>query len=210
MSCSVCGTESSSFFISIGDKMICTMCKMLRKTTKKTQYQDPPVFVRYICMTHNCGTYSAQNMYGRHYIEKECVIREERTLGIIKPATFGGKNGDISRRWFLGINEFDRLKNNLDNYIKFIHIKRDLHTNKVNFVEKKYYYKHLRFINTSVKKDKKSFDNKFNYLLRNINRYMSNVFIENKKDLKEIKDRDKDNYYKLVLNSFKQKVDKNE
>ncbi len=57
----------------------------------------------------------------------DCDMYIEQTLGVLKPKTFGGLNGDISRKHFQnGINEFVRLTNNAKNYIKFMAIGRQL------------------------------------------------------------------------------------
>jgi len=51
----------------------------------------------------------------------------EQTLGVLKPKTFGGLNGDISRKHFMPqVNEFIRLSNNAKNYVKFKAIERQL------------------------------------------------------------------------------------
>jgi len=63
----------------------------------------------------------------RSHEMSDCDIYFEQTLGILKPKTFGGLNGDISRKHFqTKINEFIRLNNNSKNYIKFKAIERQL------------------------------------------------------------------------------------
>ncbi len=57
----------------------------------------------------------------------DCEMYIEQTLGILKPKTFGGMNGDISRKHFQNeVNEFVRLQNNSKNYVKFMAIGRQL------------------------------------------------------------------------------------
>ena len=57
----------------------------------------------------------------------DCGMYVEQTLGVLKPKTFGGMNGDISRKHFRKeINEFIRLQNNSKNYVKFMAIGRQL------------------------------------------------------------------------------------
>ncbi len=57
----------------------------------------------------------------------DCEMYVEQTLGVLKPKTFGGMNGDISRKHFRKeINEFIRLQNNSKNYVKFMAIGRQL------------------------------------------------------------------------------------
>ena len=57
----------------------------------------------------------------------DCDIYLEQTLGVLHPKTFGGRNGDISRKHFQnGVNEFVRLTENSKNYIKFKAIERQI------------------------------------------------------------------------------------
>ena len=64
---------------------------------------------------------------GRAHEMFDCDIYLEQTLGVLKPKTFGGFNGDISRKHFQSkINEFVRLNNNAKNYIKFKAIERQI------------------------------------------------------------------------------------
>jgi len=57
-----------------------------------------PIFTRWICRKHNCGSYNFNNL-GRHEMPW-CDIVTEDTAGIIRPKTFGGYNGDVSRHYF--------------------------------------------------------------------------------------------------------------
>ena len=53
------------------------------------------MFSRWRCLTHYCGSYNF-NQLGRHSING-CDIVKENTVGIIKPKTYGGFNGDLGR-----------------------------------------------------------------------------------------------------------------
>lgn len=55
------------------------------------------LFGRWRCITHDAGSYN-YNQLLRHEIDS-CDIITEYTVGIVKPKTFGGFNGDISRQY---------------------------------------------------------------------------------------------------------------
>ena len=81
-------------------------------------------------MTHNCGTYNLTYMETAHAMP-DCDIIFEQTLGVVKPKTFGGRNGDISRVYFQkGCNEFARLTQNAKNYLRFKTIARQISLSK--------------------------------------------------------------------------------
>lgn len=124
LGCKDCGNTSSPFFIVIGDKAICIDCKNSNKGKVKMPSVQR-VFTRYVCKTHNCGSYSVSNMFFKHEIFGVCFIVEEQTLGISRPATYGGLNGDISRKYFLKPKLLPRLLDNLDNYVIFENLKRN-------------------------------------------------------------------------------------
>lgn len=67
-----------------------------------------PIFTRWRCLTHNCGSYNFNNL-NRHETST-CDIISEQTVGVIKPKTFGGYNGDLSRKFLKDWNENLRLK----------------------------------------------------------------------------------------------------
>ena len=115
--CQECGSTTSPFFIVIGDKAICQPCA--DKVPKKNgKIQAPRIFIRYVCKTHNVGTYNPNTMSQRHEMP-DCDIVKEETLGIIRPATYGGVNGDISRVHFQKPREVPRLMDNVNNYFKY-------------------------------------------------------------------------------------------
>lgn len=177
--CVVCGETSSSFFIVLGPHAICSECKDKKGTKKIPQFQKPPTFVRYICETHHCGTYNVNLMMFKH-IMKDCIIKEQETLGIIRPATFGGYNGDISRKFFLGLNEMDRLITNLANYKRFVIIRFKLDNarftnNKRSYTGVKYYNKHLRFIVDEEYIDHHRCDELFKRLKFNLDLYIQSL-----------------------------------
>lgn len=103
---------------------------------------------RAICLTHNCGTYNLTFMATAHEMDG-CEVYHEQTLGVLKPKTFGGLNGDISRKHFqTGVNEFARLSVNAKNYIKFKAIERQIAMSKkmhiqINDTDRKFYRKNF-------------------------------------------------------------------
>ena len=204
--CVLCGKSTSSFFISIGTVMICQECKTTTKG-KIPQFQKPRVFTRYICLTHKCGTYSVGKMMIGHEM-KDCYIVTKETLGIVKPATYGGINGDIGRGQFLGVNDMDRLLTNLKNYKKFtyIHLKlrRPMSLTKVSFHSRKYYRKHLRYLNIVSEIDYHKNDELFKKLKFNLN-----VFIQmtRKKYRPVMTQKERSNlYYKDLIKNFTKQV----
>jgi hypothetical protein len=66
------------------------------------------MFNRWRCITHECGSYNFNTLL-RHEINS-CNIVIERTCGIIKPKTFGGYNGDLSRGYIPEYREQIREK----------------------------------------------------------------------------------------------------
>lgn len=154
ISCVTCGSANAPQFISLGNKMICKGCasKKDKETKKKVgeiRNSLPRIFTRAICLTHNCGTYNLTYMSRAHEME-DCDIYFEQTLGVMEPKTFGGLNGDISRKVFLGkVNEFVRLNQNAKNYVKFKAIERQIALSKssnikVSFEDRKFYAKHFQ------------------------------------------------------------------
>jgi len=103
VTCIQCGnSEAKQYFVISGtsDK-VCGSC-----FNKDDPIQTGPVvkkihlriFTRWRCLTHNCGSYSTGNF--THHVWDECEIVYEDTVGIVKPKTFGGFNGDVSRKHF--------------------------------------------------------------------------------------------------------------
>lgn len=80
---------------------------------------------------------------------RDCDMYIEQTLGVLHPKTFGGLNGDISRKHFQPeVNEFIRLTNNAKNYIKFMAIGRQLafakrSSLKISLQDMKFYKKNF-------------------------------------------------------------------
>lgn len=66
------------------------------------------VFNRWTCVTHSCGSYNPSNL-GRHEIPS-CEIVYTETVGVVKPKTWGGFNGDVSRKFLKEWNDYNREK----------------------------------------------------------------------------------------------------
>jgi len=140
---------------------------------------------------------------------KECVIIAQRTLGIIRPATYGGYNGDIGRRYFLGLNEMDRLRINLANYKQFARIHLRLGRGKISYSDRKYYNKHMRFLNLNIKKDYHKHDSMFLKLKFNLDVYIQSMVPKFRQSKISIEER-KNLYYKDLMDNFKLQVIKND
>jgi len=54
-------------------------------------------------VVHDCGSYSFTNLW-RHEIPS-CILSIEETVGIVRPKTYGGFNGDVSKHY---LPEFQR------------------------------------------------------------------------------------------------------
>lgn len=201
MVCGVCEETTSSFFIAIGDKLICNKCKNNHKSINKAMPQRPREFTRYLCDTHNVGTYNINNLY-KHEM-KDCELRSETTLGIIRPATFGGMNGDISRKYFLGINEMDRLRMNLNNYVRFVYIhgRRMRGGKKISYADKKYYNKHMGFISAIVYPDFLKNNELFKRLMFHLSLYNQTVNEKIRQSNLSSDDRNK-MYYSDLMSNF--------
>ncbi len=202
--CSVCGNTTSSFFMVLGINSICSDCKNKHKSKRIEKLQKPPIFIRYICKTHDCGTYGVTNMMFRHAM-KSCDIVTQQTLGIIRPATYGGHNGDIGRRYFLGINEMNRLEINLANYKKFARIHSRLNRGKVSYSDRKYYNKHVKFLNLRVEKNYHKLDEAFLKLKFNLDVYIQSIiprFMQSRISTEERNSL----YYKDLMTNFKLQV----
>jgi len=205
--CSMCNETTSSFFIAVGDKIICNKCKDSKKSNRSPQMQKPRIFVRYICKTHECGTYNVNVMYNKHAIDS-CVIVTQETLGIVNPATFGGFNGDISRKFFLGVNEMLRLKINLRNYGKFMYIHYRFRSTRLTYMDRKYYMKHLSFMKIKENPDFHKFDEVFKKLKFNVNTFIGSVA---KRDYKPYLSKEERNklYYSKLMKTFNMQLVKN-
>lgn len=146
-------------------------------------------------------------MYNSHYM-KDCIVVEQVTLGIIRPATFGGMNGDISRKYFLGVNEMARLITNLANYKRFafIHIKlRSGYNRRISYHDKKYYNKHRRYINLLWEIDYHKNDEYLKKLKFNLNVFISSLPKRYRPSMISQKERS-NLYYKDLMKNFAAQV----
>lgn len=202
LECETCGNTTSLFFIQIGNVSLCLSCGKKKNKVAIVNKQKPREFYKYICITHNCSTYSIMNM-NRHEMN-DCEIESVITLGVEKPKTTGGHNGDIGRIWFLGINEIDRLMHQLGNYRKFVLIRNKLKYQKtfdnqgkrknVWVQDLKYYTKHKGFL---VRDVRIKVDNlKIDTLNAKIRKYSDYQFPQ-KRDV------GKSDFYTTMMNNFK-------
>lgn len=103
MKCGTCGETSSPAFIAVGDACICHECAMKHKggdITKKVESSIPTqTFLQYVCKTHNCGTPKSSQYMKHDMADCEWIMRELPMWH--EPKTFGGHNGDISRKFYV-------------------------------------------------------------------------------------------------------------
>jgi len=90
-------TDSQKFYLISPNKFKCGDCYTVHKSPG-IEKQHLPLFERWVCLIHNCGSYNF-NTLSRHEMPW-CEIVKETTVGIIKPKTFGGVNGNITRHYF--------------------------------------------------------------------------------------------------------------
>ena len=74
------------------------------------------MFNRWICITHDCGSYKFKNLVD-HEIPS-CEIITVQTVGVIKPKTWGGFNGDVSRKYIPEWINFHREKQMQENALE--------------------------------------------------------------------------------------------
>ncbi len=60
--------------------------------------QHGRLFNRWRCTEHNVNAYDFNQLH-RHCIDEICNIITEQTVGVIKPKSFGGYHGDLSRKF---------------------------------------------------------------------------------------------------------------
>ena len=107
--CSKCETdkptgEKKSYFLVNGTSYICRTCLGLQESNHGAKKPHKPIFPRWRCNVHKCGSYNF-NMLIRHETPW-CEISTEHTVGVVKPKTFGGYNGDLSRKFLKDWNDF--------------------------------------------------------------------------------------------------------
>ena len=78
--------------------------------------QHLQIFTRWRCTTHDCGSYNF-NQLVRHEVSS-CDIIRENTVGVIKPKSFGGYNGDLGRAYIKEYQDGLREKQIQDNVLK--------------------------------------------------------------------------------------------
>lgn len=108
MKCSQCGGTNNKAYIILGSESICNDCASKTKggstpSPKNDGADHTQYFTQYICKTHKCGTPNV-NQLSKHLMS-DCQIYEKVLPMWHKPKTFGGHNGDISRKYFKSIND---------------------------------------------------------------------------------------------------------
>ena len=102
ISCHETGKKQYYMVKSLGFK--CSDCVDGVKQKQVENKQHLPIWPRWKCLTHDCGSYNF-NMLTRHEMPW-CDITKEYTIGIIKPNTFGGHKGNVGRHYFKDWHEF--------------------------------------------------------------------------------------------------------
>lgn len=114
--CKDCGNKEASQYFSLPDGYLCQPCFSKDITPKEEPKQHLPIFYRYICTVHKCGTYNV-NVMARHEMPW-CNVEKEATVGVVKPKTFGGYNGNITKHYFPDWTEHVRRNDNEIHAIK--------------------------------------------------------------------------------------------
>ena len=96
--------EKNAYFLIEKDTYICRTCLGLQESKHGVKKPHKEIFSRWTCTTHKCGSYN-YNMLLRHETPW-CKIGEQSTIGIVKPKTYGGYNGDLSRKFLKDWNDF--------------------------------------------------------------------------------------------------------
>ena len=117
--CAQCGKPSSS-----GDNLhnlqgkvgyVCHECFTGKKIEKVQKKPASYKWTRWICKTHNCGSY---NFGGLDIHEMPlCEIVYESSTRLKRPKTFGGMNGDVGRHWFKDWSSFCVEKERRDHLV---------------------------------------------------------------------------------------------
>ncbi len=105
--CLNCGSTNSRQYFMVKGGFECNKCQ---SGVDNIVIQKPhlPLFERWICTVHNCGSYNF-NRLGAHEMPW-CDIITEVTIGVIKPKTFGGYNGNVNRHYFRDWQEHCKKK----------------------------------------------------------------------------------------------------
>lgn len=96
--------EKNAYFLIEKDTYICRTCLGLQESKHGQRQPHKQIWNRWVCNTHKCGSYN-YNMLIRHETPW-CEIVDQETVGIVKPKSFGGHNGDLSRKWLKDWNDY--------------------------------------------------------------------------------------------------------
>ncbi len=98
-------TGKSQYYMKSKMQFVCSDCEDGDKKKVVSNRQHLPMWPRWKCLTHDCGSYNFGSL-GRHEMPW-CNIIKEHTIGIMKPKTFGGHNGDLGRNWFKDWHDYN-------------------------------------------------------------------------------------------------------
>ncbi len=140
--CEECHTPDGTTFSVVPGKpgLYCDLCigkKPIKIITNTKQHL--PIFTKWHCRTHNCGAYSMNALCRNEW--DACDIEYENTVGVIRPKTYGGYNGDLGRHhfaeWQEELQRKDKRKHAIANWNKYS-------KSKQRPARKKYAYKSKR------------------------------------------------------------------
>mgnify|MGYP001365287061 CR=1 FL=1 len=119
IACAQCGTPSSSgdnlHKLQGKDGFVCHECLTGKKQEVKIKKAPKHKWQRWICKTHDCGSYNFGNLV-RHEMPW-CEIVYESSVMLKKPKTFGGMNGDVGRHHFKDWQSFCVEKERRDHLV---------------------------------------------------------------------------------------------
>ncbi len=104
---------------------VCESCFTKKPDQPLRKISGKRRFIRWRCKVHECGSYNF-SMLGRHEMPW-CDISTEETVGLRRPKTYGGINGNVGRAYFKDWIDFHKQKDEEKHAVKRWKDYRDKH-----------------------------------------------------------------------------------